>query len=144
MKFTTEMLVRFHHCDPAGIVFYPRYFEMVNMVVEDWFAQALGASFPAMSAERGTAVPTVHVECDFVRVSQVGEVLIFELEVERLGTTSFTIQVRALRDGELRLRARAVLVYVLLGNRYGKTPIDADIRARMQDYVVAGAAGGTD
>ena len=34
--------VRFSHCDPAGIVYFPRYFDMINGVVEDWFAGTLG------------------------------------------------------------------------------------------------------
>ena len=25
--------VRFSHCDPAGIVYFPRYFDMINGVV---------------------------------------------------------------------------------------------------------------
>ena len=29
--FSHEQRVRFGHCDPAGIVFYPRYFEMINL-----------------------------------------------------------------------------------------------------------------
>ena len=36
-----EVLVQFAHCDPAGIVFYARYFEIINEVVEDWFEDAL-------------------------------------------------------------------------------------------------------
>jgi len=136
LKFKREMLVRFHHCDPAGIVFYPRYFEMVNMVVEDWFGWALGSGFDLMRAERGESVPTVHVECDFVNASEIGELLTFELEVERIGTTSFTIRVGAHCQGQERLRARAVLVYVRLGQGYGKQPIPDDIRAAMQRFLV--------
>ncbi|CPO21707.1 4-hydroxybenzoyl CoA thioesterase [Bordetella pertussis] len=34
--FVSEVEVRFRHCDPAGIVFYPRYFEMINDFVEEW------------------------------------------------------------------------------------------------------------
>ena len=29
--------IRFRHCDPAGIVFYPRFIEMAHSVVEDFF-----------------------------------------------------------------------------------------------------------
>lgn len=137
MQFTTDMLVRFHHCDPAGIVFYPRYFEMVNMVVEDWFADALGWSFGAMSAEAGTGVPTVHVECDFVRASQIGEVLTFELGVERIGTTSFAIRVTARCGQEERLRVRAVLVYVQVGRNYRKLPLPERVRSPMERYLAA-------
>ena len=39
--FTVDIPVRFQHTDPAGIVFYPRYFEMINQVIEDWFAEKL-------------------------------------------------------------------------------------------------------
>ena len=31
--FTIRRQVEFNHCDPAGIVFYPRYFEMISAVV---------------------------------------------------------------------------------------------------------------
>lgn len=31
-----EIPARFSHCDPAGRVFYPRYLEMFNNLVEDW------------------------------------------------------------------------------------------------------------
>jgi hypothetical protein len=30
--FQREILVRFGHCDVAGWVFYPRYFEMVSVI----------------------------------------------------------------------------------------------------------------
>ena len=42
--------IEFNHCDPAGIVFYPRYFEMVNSVVENFFREVAGHSFAAMMA----------------------------------------------------------------------------------------------
>ena len=34
--YRSEILVRFGDCDPAGIVYYPRYMEMFNSLVEDW------------------------------------------------------------------------------------------------------------
>ena len=32
--FSFSQDIGFRHCDPAGIVFYPRYFEMMNDAVE--------------------------------------------------------------------------------------------------------------
>ncbi|MCO5127369.1 MAG: hypothetical protein M9957_08845 [Rhodobacteraceae bacterium] len=37
MIFRQDIRVGFNHCDPAGIVFYPRYFEMANTVCESFF-----------------------------------------------------------------------------------------------------------
>jgi len=56
--FTLQQKVRFQHCDPAGIVFYPRYFEMINATVEEWFAQRLGVPFETLHGALGAAVPT--------------------------------------------------------------------------------------
>ena len=35
MKFTRDLIIRFEHCDAAGIIFYPRFFGLVNETVED-------------------------------------------------------------------------------------------------------------
>ena len=84
-RFEAEVLVRWAHTDPAGIVFYPRYFEMINALVEDWFAGPLGCDFETLHGEFGTGVPTVSIECEFVRPSRLGDRLVFELGVERMG-----------------------------------------------------------
>jgi 4-hydroxybenzoyl-CoA thioesterase len=136
MKFEVEFLIRFQHCDPAGIVFYPRYFEMVNSVVEDWFAEGLGVSIRDMNRERHEGIPMVHIECDFLKPSLIGDVLLFELAVERIGRSSFSIVVSAGLGREERLRARQTLVYVRLGpDRPVPIPIPDDIRAMMERYL---------
>ena len=45
MSFQISTKVRFGDVDPAGIVFYPRYFEMLNAAVEDWFTMAAPGRF---------------------------------------------------------------------------------------------------
>ena len=37
--FTRSVPVRFSHCDPAGIVYFPHYFDMFNGLIEDWYTQ---------------------------------------------------------------------------------------------------------
>ena len=113
--FATEVTVRFGDCDPAGIVFYPRYFEMFNNLVEDWCAQALGMSFREMHLARGMGLPTVHVETSFVAPSELGEVLRAELRVLKIGGASITLQVRlAGPAGGDRVRASLVLALMNL------------------------------
>ena len=34
--FTRTVRIRFSHCDPAGIVYFPHYFDMFNGLIEDW------------------------------------------------------------------------------------------------------------
>jgi hypothetical protein len=43
--FTRSFPVRFSHCDPAGIVYFPHYFDMFNGLIEDWYTQELGYDY---------------------------------------------------------------------------------------------------
>src|SRR5947209_4695259 len=63
--FQTEVVVRFGDCDPAGIVFYPRYLEFFNNIVEDWCREGLKFSFDEIVIKRGWGLPTVHLDVDF-------------------------------------------------------------------------------
>src|SRR4051794_8705462 len=133
--FFTDVTVRFGDCDPAGIVFYPRYFEMFNNLVEDWCAQALGMSFRELHMERGLGLPTVHVETSFVAASELGEVLRAELRVQKMGGASVTLQVRlAGPAGEDRVRASLVLALMNLKERRA-VPIPEPLRVRIAAFI---------
>ena len=86
--------MRFRHCDPAGIVFYPRYFEMINDFVEEWFDKGMGLPFHALHVERRIGTPTASVQCDFTAPSRWHERLRQTLEVQRIGGASFKALVR--------------------------------------------------
>jgi 4-hydroxybenzoyl-CoA thioesterase len=136
MDFRVEYLIRFQHCDPAGIVFYPRYYEMLNQVVEDWFADGLHWNWAAM-ARRAEGVPLVHASCDFLQSSQIGEHVTFTLQLTRLGRKSFNLTITGTCGGAERLRAQLVLVYVRTTDRMEAIPIPDELRARMQAYLAA-------
>ena len=65
--FITTEKVRFQHVDYAGIVFYPRFLEMLNCLVEDWFAEALDRPFHQMHQTNG--IPTVDLKIQFKNVT---------------------------------------------------------------------------
>ena len=49
-RFIRTGKVRFEDCDSAGILFYPNYFLMLNRLIEDWFADALGVPWGITAA----------------------------------------------------------------------------------------------
>lgn len=110
--FERDELIRFQHCDPAGIVFYPRYVEMINATVEDWFAAVVGIPFAEIHVTRNVAIPAVALSVDFSAPSRLGEVLTFGLAVERLGTSSVALVINASCDGAPRLAAKLTLVFI--------------------------------
>ena len=84
--FEVAKQIRFHHCDPAGIVFYPQYFVLMNELVEDWFNQGLGVDFASFHTEERRGIPMAHIECDFLAPSRIGETLLFRLRWRRSAT----------------------------------------------------------
>lgn len=109
MSFTTGALVRFAHIDAAGIVFYPRYFEMLNGAVEDWFA-AMGHDFASMHIGGHWGVPTVKLEAEFLAPSMLGDDLTISITPQKVGRSSCPITILIACNGEERVRASAVLV----------------------------------
>jgi 4-hydroxybenzoyl-CoA thioesterase len=128
--FQTGTQVRFAHVDGASIVFYPRYFEMLNGAVEDWFAQSLGMDFKTMHTERQIAVPTVKLEAEFLSPSELGDELTITISPREIGRTSCILDVLFSGDGRDRLQARVVLVCMDLTARRA-VPWPAELRARM-------------
>jgi 4-hydroxybenzoyl-CoA thioesterase len=131
--FTVERRVRFADCDAAGIVFFPRYFEMLNGVVEDWFAGPLEASFRELHVNRHVSVPTAAVEARFIAPSRLEDDLTFALTVTKLGGASCNLRHRISASGDLRFEANQTLVYV--GAALKPEPWPTALRARIAPFV---------
>jgi 4-hydroxybenzoyl-CoA thioesterase len=84
--FVKQEKIRFQHVDYAGIVFYPRFLEMLNCLVEDWFEEALGRPFSQMHETNG--IPTVDLKVQFKKAARLGEILTKKLWVKNLGGAS--------------------------------------------------------
>jgi 4-hydroxybenzoyl-CoA thioesterase len=126
--------VMFEHCDPAGIVFYPRYFEMINATVEDWFEEGVGVSFAAMHGPRRIAIPAARIAVRFLRPSRLGDRLVMHLAVARLGSSALDLTLVAHGPDGPRLEAELTIVYVdLAGLR--PAPWAPDIRARIETLI---------
>lgn len=110
MGFVFPQKVLFKHCDPAGIVFYPRYFEMLNDAIEAMFDQALDWSFAQMHPAHG--IPTATVTMDFKAPSRLGDDLVLHVAIRKLGRSSMTLQTVALAGTQVRFVADQVLVCV--------------------------------
>jgi 4-hydroxybenzoyl-CoA thioesterase len=132
-RFERERTIRFSHCDPAGIVFFPQYLVMVNDLNEEWFGQLLGAPYADLIGRRRIGLPTVSLQCDFSAVSRMGEVVTLGLSVERLGTRSITLRHGCRLGDEARYLIRQVLVTTDL-HTHRAIDIPADLRAAIERF----------
>ncbi len=138
-RYSVELPVLFQHCDPAGIMFYPRCFEFVNQTVELWFRDALGCGFAELHKQRGLGIPAVHIDADFRKPAYLGESLEMELTLTELRSSAFAVVVRALVGGELRFRATTRHAFASL-KPIKAVPVPEDLRGRMQPYLESGGA----
>lgn len=132
--FECDKLIRFHHCDPAGIVFYPQYFVLFNELVEDWFNQGLGIDFARFHVEQGLGVPMASIVCRFLSPSKVGETLRLSLSVNRIGRSSLELAVTGSSNGEARVEATLTIVLASLATKRS-LPFPAEMRALLERYL---------
>ena len=142
MSYQRTIQVEFNHCDPAGIVFYPRYFEMTNSVVENFFADRVGRSYNRITMQDGNGVPTVKVDTTFRAPSRLGDRLVFTLRVLKVGGSSVTFSITARGEdepaGSQRLQADLTLVWVTPEGR--SAPWPDEMRANLMNELDKEAA----
>lgn len=141
MKFITEKQVRFHHCDPAGIVFYPQFFYLLHEVQEDFLAHI---GFPEHALiQAGAGVPIVDLKAEFLGMCRHGDQLTLSLELTRIGSTSIGMQyeIHGGTDGKaksqtIKLRAHGVVVYSEVPNGKALAMPD-DLRSALLPFLKA-------
>ena len=132
--FRKQILVRFGDCDAAGIVFYPRYFDMFNSLVEDWCREELNFPFSEIVMHRGLGLPTVHLEVDFLAPSTLGDVLSAMLSVTALGKTSINLNI-ILQGGDSVDRVRGKVTLVLIDRKEHRAiPVPGEVRAKILKF----------
>lgn len=132
--FVRRETVRFGQVDAAGLIFYPRYFEMISNTMEAWFAEALETPFAALHLDEACGTPAVEVRATFLKASRLGDVLDLALRVEDLGRSRMVLGVEAQCANEVRMRATVTHVFVGLEPLKARA-IPDDLRARMVAYL---------
>lgn len=132
--FEVPVLIRFAHCDPAGIVFHPQYFTIFNGVVEDFFREVVHIPFMELF-RHDVAMPVVGIHCDFVNPSRPGDECVAKLWVEKLGRSSVRLAMTLTCAGQERLRMTETMVCVTVDGALKSAPIPTAFREAMQPYV---------
>lgn len=95
-----EVEIEWGHCDAAGIVFYPRYFEYFDASTARLFERALGEKKIAWTERYGiVGIPMVDTSARFHVPSRYGDVVTIETRVAGLKRASFRIEHRVFREG---------------------------------------------
>jgi len=121
-------------CDPAGIVFYPRYFEMFDTSTTALFERALGMTkYEFVKAYDTVGYPMVDTRARFLLPTRYGDDVVIETEITEIKRSSFSLRHRLMKDGELAVEGFETRVWV------GRDPADPDrIKAKpLPEAIVA-------
>lgn len=138
-KFEKIEKVRFKHVDFAGIVFYPRFLEMLNDLVEDWFEEELDRPFSKIHETNG--IPTVDLKVQFKSPARIGDELTKSLWVKSLGSASVTCAFTFVHANDaVCLEGEVTLVNVGLDKQNSSIkamPFSDDTRDKITRYLIA-------
>ena len=103
---------RWGECDPAGIVYTPRFSDWVIEAVEAFFATVLQVPWLDLRRSHGLASPMARMSLDFKRPVAAGDEIDIELEVARVGRTSLTFAITGRRRSDPCFTAEVTTVFV--------------------------------
>jgi 4-hydroxybenzoyl-CoA thioesterase len=136
VRFATEQRVRFGHSDPAGIAYYPRYFEWFHDAFEAFFEYATGRSYAELIQSHRVGYPAVQVACEWRGPAAWGERVRVEVFPSRLGERSAVFELRVRKED--RLVATARLKIATLGmDDHRPAPMPPEVQAALQRFVEA-------
>jgi len=119
-QFSRKLTIEWGHCDPAGIVFNPRFFEFFDWSTALLVRAALGLEKAEMLAAYGVAgIPLVDTRATFHHPSRYGEEVEIVSGVTAVGRSSFEIGHRLFNAARLAVEAREKRVWVVRDGENG-------------------------
>lgn len=96
-----QIEVEWGHCDPAGIVFNPRFFEWFDFCANGLFGQAGLRKVDLVKTYGIVGIPLVATRAKFIKPSKFGDIVSIETSITEFKRTSFDVSHRLFNGGEL-------------------------------------------
>ncbi len=122
-------------CDPAGIIFYPRYFEMFDTSTTVLIERALGMKkIEYLKVYAFAGHPLVETRARFRTPTRYGDEVEIDTALVGCGRSSFKLEHRLSKAGVLAVEAFEIRVWVTRcaddPKRLQSQPIPPEVRAR--------------
>ena len=113
--FKTKKKINFYDCDPAGILFFARIFELCHSAYEEMIA-SFNLKEDFWNNEE-YVVPIINSEAHYHKPIKYGEIISIEIIVSKLKSSSFELKYDCKNiDGEECTEVRTVHVFVNKSN----------------------------
>ncbi|MFA6310089.1 MAG: acyl-CoA thioesterase [Sterolibacterium sp.] len=137
-----DFVVDFADCDPARIVFYPRYFTWFDRATERLFREH-GMPWPELWAQyRLAGFPIVDVAAKFLGPSRFGEKISIESHIGEWRNKLFLVQHRVINAGQVVVEGHELRVWALRDpanpDNMKAGPVPEEVRARFEENPING------
>jgi 4-hydroxybenzoyl-CoA thioesterase len=110
--FRRTVRIEWGDCDPAQIVFFPRYFAMCDASTHELFRAALGVRKSELVKIHGiVGVPMVDVRAKFMIPSMYGDDIVIESHMASSKRSSFEIAHRILKGDAVAVEITEIRVW---------------------------------
>ncbi len=128
--------VRWSEADPAGIVFYPRFFEWFDLATEALF-ESVGMPWPTLFPKHGiVGVPIVESGARFVAPVRYGDEVVIRSTVTEVRQKTFRVEHEISVKGTRCATGFEIRAWVGLperpGGRLHARPFPQDVAARLK------------
>lgn len=133
-----DITVEWGDCDPAGIVYYPRYFAWFDACTIGLFELGTGLrKIDLLRTYDIVGFPVVDTRARFIHPSKFGDMLSVETYISDFRTTSFNVEHKLFRDDTLAVECFETRVWVGLHpddpDHIHSHPIPEDIIAKLMN-----------
>ena len=131
--FRHRLRVRYGECDPQGVVFNANYLAYFDVIITEFWREAIGR-YNAM-LEAGTDMVVAESRIRFLGPALFDDELDFELRVSRLGNTALSTLIDA-HVGDRPVLAGEMRHVFIDPETKQKQPMPADIRTSLEPYLM--------
>jgi 4-hydroxybenzoyl-CoA thioesterase len=133
--FRRKLTIEWGHCDPAGIVFNPRFFEMFDANSWMLFEAVLGVKPQDLAATYGiVGIALVDARANFLKPAKFGDSVEIASHVSEFRRSSFDIEHKITVGGQLAVEGTETRVWAVRDmtdpDKIKAIAIPADVIAR--------------
>jgi 4-hydroxybenzoyl-CoA thioesterase len=133
---THSAQISFGECDPAGIMFAPRYFELYGRAIEAFYTKSLDLDHRDIVQTRRIGLAYVSLSSQYFRSISYGDIIDIYVSVGRIGKSSFALALHMFHGAHEVARGRTVNVATDL-HTMRAAPLPDDVRQALEAYKAA-------
>ncbi len=140
MQHIHETVVRLQHTDAAGVMFFPRIFELCHIAYEE-LLESIGEAIPRDMPGAPYIIPIVHSKADYRAALRIGDRVRIEAGLAKLRGRSFTVAYTLTKRDDGALAGSVQTVHIVVDPATGKAmTMPPRLHEGLEGYLIGATA----